>query len=1064
MKFNKSMLGVLITSLLFFASVSFAQETTGNIEGTVVDQAGAIVPGITVTVRSVGTSTAFRRNVTTKGDGTFSLQQVPPGTYEVVSAADKGFGSASVDNVVVVLGKTSSVNLVVKPGVSATVDISSTDSAVIDTTDQKIQSNITQKEIESVPKGTNFTSLLKVAPAVRVEPTAGGFQVDGASGSENTFVIDGQEVTNFRTGTLNANNNLPFQLVQEVQVKSSGFEAEFGGATGGVINVVTRGGNNEFHGEGGISFAPRKLNGQRRPVLLPFTRNGTQMFEYFQAPKDKGTNFFPSFSLGGPIIKDRLWFFGSYTPQIINRERTIDSLSGRDPATRQVVQSDTYTFRQKSEYAFGRIDVAPTDRLRVNASYTWNPIEQEGLLPGTTTGLSGVGAIPHATFPDGTERFGPAFNDNRGGRQTANNTNIQANWTATDNIIINARYGYSFLNQKLGNYGIPPVGAPRYLCSISSSNIPAEAGCAAGDREGTNASETLFDVSTRHTFDIDGSFFVNLGGRHAFKAGYQLNRLANTAQSTNTPLIFIRYGDTLSSLSRRPLTNSPNAVGAGFLQRFGVSGDVSSKNQAIFVQDKFQVGTKLTLSLGFRIESEDVPSFAEGLPGIEFGWSDKFTPRIGGAYDLTGDGKNKIFANWGWFHDRFKYELPRGSFGGNFFRRDYFEVFPGDGRAFDFTVARIIGTNPDLPGGNCPAPGGIVNSTGITRCQRDFRAPSNTPGDVLQVGGVDPDLKPFRQAEFTAGYERQISQDYVFSSRYTHKQVDRAVEDLGFINSGGSEVFLIGNPGLGLAAQTFIDSGLIPLKAKRDYDALELRLDKRLSNNFYFNASYTYSRLFGNYAGLASSDEGGRTSPNVNRNFDSPISGYTANGEPDNGRLGTDRPHVFKLFGGYNVNWSNSNITEFSGFQNIASGTPITTTVDVLGIGTIPLFERGDLGRTDVLTQTDFGIRHRYKFGRDNRFTLVGELDIINLFDEENELGQFNAIAPNLGFSEGDFGFNSGNGSQDLIDFLRAFQTQSFSSQITSLINANGGNDVRYGLSNSFQAPRTVRFGFRLLF
>ena len=1072
MQLKKSVIGTLFTILFALASVSIAQETTGSIEGIVKDNTGAVVPGITVTVRSTGTSTAFRRKVTTRNDGSFNVQQVPPGTYEVVSSEDKGFGSATVGNIVVSLGRASGVEILVKAGgASAIVDINATDSAQIDTTDQKIQTNIGQQEIDAVPRGTNFTSLLKIAPSVRVDSKAGGFQIDGASGSENTFVIDGQEVTNFRNGTLNSNNNVPFQMVQEVQVKSSGFEAEFGGATGGVINVVTKGGNNEFHGEGGISFDPRDWRGDNRPTLLQYTATGTTtlMAEQFQTNKDVGTNFFPSAVLGGRIIKDRLWFFGSYTPQFFNIDRTIDSYSTRDPLTRTILQSDTYRFRQKNEFGFGRIDASPTDRIRINASFTWNPIDQEGLRPALTSGLSGVGAIPSITFPDGTTLTGPALNDQRGGRQSSNNTNLQGTWTATDNFILNARYGYSFLNQKLNNYGIPPVGAPRYTCSTSSRIIPGEAACVTGTGQGASFAELLFDVSTRKTFDIDGSFFINAGStRHAIKVGYQLNRLSNSIESTNTPTIFLRYGDatnsaTISNFSRRPLTNSPNAIGAGFLTRFGASGDVSSKNQAIYVQDKFQIG-RLTLSLGFRIEKEGVPSFSEGLPGIDFGWGDKFTPRIGGAYDLTGDGKNKIFANWGWFHDRFKYELPRGAFGGNFFRRDYFEIFAGQGPGFQITVADILGTNPDLPGGNCPTPGGIPNSTGLSNCQRDFRAPSNTPGDVLAVGGIDPDLKPFRQSEITVGYERQLSRNYVFSSRYTHKQVDRAVEDIGFINATGAEVFLIGNPGFGVAEQTFTSAGLIPTKANRDYDALEVRIVRRLSNNYFFNATYTYSRLYGNYAGLASSDEGGRNSPNVNRNFDSPISGYTASGRPDDGRLRTDSPHVFKLSGGYNVNWSGTNATNFTIFQNIQSGTPETTNVNVLGVATIPLFGRGDLGRTDLFTQTDFGVRHTYKFGKDGRFRLVGELDIINLFDEANETSLFRPLAATKTFSEGDFGFNSGNASQDMINFLQAFQTTDFSSQITALLPANGGNDPRYALPNAHQGPRTVRFGFRFIF
>jgi len=180
--------------------------------------------------------------------------------------------------------------------------------------------------------------------------------------------------------------------------------------------------------------------------------------------------------------------------------------------------------------------------------------------------------------------------------------------------------------------------------------------------------------------------------------------------------------------------------------------------------------------------------------------------------------------------------------------------------------------------------------------------------------------------------------------------------------------------------------------------------------------------------------------------------------------LGTDRPHVFKLYGGYDVGWSGTNTTSFTAFQNISSGVPLTTLVNVLSIGTIPLNGRGDLGRSDVFSQTDFGVRHTYKFGQDGKFKLVGELDIINIFDQYAELGQFRTIAPNLGFNEGDFGFNTGNASQDLVNFLQAFQTQPFSQQITTLIGQNGGNDVRYGVSNSFQGPRTVRFGFRFIF
>ena len=175
-------------------------------------------------------------------------------------------------------------------------------------------------------------------------------------------------------------------------------------------------------------------------------------------------------------------------------------------------------------------------------------------------------------------------------------------------------------------------------------------------------------------------------------------------------------------------------------------------------------------------------------------------------------------------------------------------------------------------------------------------------------GAVDTDLKPFQQTEFTVGAERQLSQDYVFRVRYTYKNVDEAVEDAGIINAAGSEAYIIGNPGSGLHLQTLQTLGYTKsTRPQRRYDGLEFVLEKRLSKNWYFNANYTYSRLFGNYSGLASSDEpqlvDGRTAPGVSRAFDLPFIGFTARGEKDNGRLETDRSHVFNASGAYIFDW-----------------------------------------------------------------------------------------------------------------------------------------------------------------
>ena len=131
-----------------------------------------------------------------------------------------------------------------------------------------------------------------------------------------------------------------------------------------------------------------------------------------------------------------------------------------------------------------------------------------------------------------------------------------------------------------------------------------------------------------------------------------------------------------------------------------------------------------------------------------------------------------------------------------------------------------------------------------------MRVNANDPNaSALNGGAVDPDLRPFRQTEFTVGAERQLNQDYVVRVRYTYKNVDEAVEDAGIVNPAGSEAYIIGNPGRGLHLQTLQALGYAKsTRPQRRYDGLEFVLDKRLSNNFYFNVNYTLSRLYGNYS------------------------------------------------------------------------------------------------------------------------------------------------------------------------------------------------------------------------
>lgn len=1012
--------------LLFalISSVAFAQERDGNIEGKVTDSQGAVIAGAAVKVTG-GTVT---RNTTTDERGYYRIQGLPPGLYSVAASAPN-FATNEVTSVEVVLGKTTILNPDLKPGsTTEIVTVSAENTAAINTTDSKVTTNLSARTISVIPRTPNFTSVLTVSPSTRAEPKSGGFQVDGASGSENTFIIDGQEVTNFRTGTLNGNNNIPTQFVQEVQIKTSGFEAEYGGALGGVVNVVTKSGSNEYHGELEIQFTPAGAQAGPRSVLSadPAT------LRYISAPRPSGTGLFPAVTFGGPIIKNRLWFFTSHAPQFLPTEIDYRFQDG----TRRTYSSD-----QRRDYSFVRLDAQIVNSLRVYGTYTYNPIRVHGTIPALTL-LDATSTAANA----------PSVNDQKalGGRQPATSFTVAGTWTPTSSLIFDVRGGRSYLNEKITGYGIPNV--VRFRCITAGPN------CAAGFSSVSDNFANVKDISIRKTLDVNVSYYLNnFFGRHNLKGGYQLNNVANDADQgyVGTGEIRLFFGRTFPDLSGNPRGAGAGESGYGYLQRFGTFGKASSNNQAIYIQDSWQPYSRLTVNFGFRFERESVPTFSSNGGSIEFGYPDKFAPRVGASFDVFGNGSLKIFGSFGRFYDRFKYELPRGSFGGDTFLRDYFTI-------------QTANTTPTF----------YTRDYALANAfrQNNFRVPSNVDGTNPFGAGnlVDPNLKAVRTTEYNIGTEWGFYKDFVFGGRYIHKSLDRTIEDVGIPDEFGNETYFIANPGFGVVnlIPTLIPGTKPTPKAARVYDALELRVEKRFSNNYYLNASYTFSKLQGNYGGLANSDENGRTSPNVNRVFDLPFEPFTASGVQNNGRLATDRPHVFKFYGAYNYTWQNffgkalssssrRHNTLFALSTTAQSGTLNTSRVDLLDVDTIVLNTRGDLGRTAAFTQTDLLLTHTFRFGNNERYALAFDFNVLNLFNESNELGRFELITGGV-FAEGLPGFPDDRRAS----IAQFFQNQNgFRSQIQSLLNTEGFEiDARYNKPNQFQGGRSVRFALRFTF
>lgn len=1008
----RKVLSLTIFTLLLtlIAPFALAQETTGRVEGTVLDATGARIPGATVKVEG----SAFIRTVTTDSTGFFQVIQVPPGMYKV-SVSATNFSSTTAEGVSVVLGIATPLEFTLRAGqVQEAVTITGSDIVQVDLSSSKLQSNIATETLEALPKGVNFSSALRVAPNVRPEPLGAGFQIDGASGAENTFIIDGQEVTNFRTGQLNSNNNIPFDFVQEIQVKSNGFEAEYGGATGGVINVVSKRGNNEFHGNVGIQFENDGLISDFRPIL----NADPNALSYINPPKDDFANLYPNVTLGGPVFRNRVWFLGSYSVQNFNTTRTRTYPSG---------ESQTYKQNFRRDYGFLRLDAQLADNLNVFSNYTYNPTRTHGVLDSFTN--PSIASSPLL----GQVLRGAALLAEQGGRVPSAIVNVGGTYTPTSWLVLTSRFGRSYLNEKGSSYGIP--NEVRFRCITGNTTLPnvTPAGsCASNFSSIPNNFGTNFDISTRKTFDVDGSILVkNFAGRHQFKVGYQLNKIFNNVSEGyfETGEIRLFYGRTFSGIGA-------GQAGYGYLQRFGTVGEASSKNQAFYFQDSWQPVKRLTLNLGLRVEKENVPTFSATGQEIVFGWADKPAPRLGGAFDLLGNGKVKVFASYGWFYDRFKYELPRGSFGGDKFLRNYFPILSANPNWNTYTRAYAL-----------------ANSA----LELDFRVPSNDPSD----NRIDPDLDAAKQSEYTIGTEWEVARNLVFAARFTHKQVDRAIEDVGIFDNTGNELYYIANPGYGIVSQPLLSGVPATPKAERKYDALELRLDKRFANNFRFTGSYTYSRLFGNYSGLASSDERGRSSPNVNRFFDLPFLGFTLDGKPENGRLATDRPHVFKFDGRYDLNWgrlgASGNTTEFGLFFIGQSGTPLSSRISFYNAETF-LNGRGDLGRTDAFTQTDLYIKHIVKFKE--RYELLFDMNVDNLFDQDTVTDLFTSLIP-ITLTATDFGIAGGEAAA----IQKVFQG-GLSAQAKALIARGGAyaQDARYRQAQSFQVSRQIRLGIGFRF
>ncbi len=921
---------VAMVSVLVMSVAAVAQETTGGLQGRVADAAGA--PLAEAAVEATGPYGAVA--TVTDGSGRYRLPRLAPGSY-VVTASLVGFQPVASEPVRVILGEAVTVDFALQPSFAEEIAVYS-DTVTIDFSESQTATSIRQWEIDYLPRGRDFTGI-------------------------NT--TDPQE----------GDSSVPMraEFMEEIQVKSAGYMAEYGGAMGGVINAVTRSGGNEFHGGVYVDIANNDWNGSARPQyeVPPCTRcesDDPSTAEMIFWDKDDVVRYDPGFFLGGPILRDRLWFFGSYQPGFRTTDRTVEWPS---------YPSDTYREDFRIDYVAGNLTANVGSRLLLKAGLNLSPFTTEGFLP-DRDGRRDI-PDPEAWAPLGT----------KGERETYY---LSADWIAADAFVVSARGGFYHTN--VIDTGIPYFDV---IHNYSASSIPGylerhpEIPPEAQHDPGWYSDNLVFEVNAKNIYErtianVDATWYFTAGGDHSLKFGYQAEETTNDVRQSYNADRILYYWD-------RPYFSSQGEVIVGDygyfrLLNIGRLGAVEVRNDAVFIQDAWSVLPNLTLNLGLRSEFEQVPNYGVTGPdpAIEFGWGDKLAPRLGFAWDVANNARWKVYGSYGTYYDITKFETPRWIFGGDKWV-DFFYSFDTPDPFLNNANTCRTGSNTILESPVCPA-GSLIEAI-------DRRVNTADPAVWEQVGYplVDPNLKPMETWEAQLGVDHQLTPTIQIGARLVHKELVRAVEDVGVFESAGSLLLTLGNPGHGVATEaTSISGATYPIvRPVREYEALELSFDKRFANGWSLRAYYTLSRLWGNFSGLVNSDElagfadpldptaSVRRDPNISMSFDWVTMQYDIDGEPVYGRLATDRTHQLRAQLLYSFGFGLSVGVN----QYVASGAPRSELSDMSNNYTAFFpYGRGNLGDTPWLTQTDLSLWQSIDLGH---LDLVIGLTVLNLFDED---------------------------------------------------------------------------------
>jgi hypothetical protein len=851
------------------AAQLLAQSTvTGGINGSIKDPQGGLVPNATVTVTNIGTNNAV--TAVTNEDGGFRVSNLQPGTYRVETTVS-GFAPARAENVIVEVGRSTAVDIDLTLG-SATAEVNVTAEApVINTNDNTNSTNINQTSINELPvNGRRATDFVLLTPASVPDGPFGLISFRGVSGLLNNSTVDGgdnnQSFQSEERGRTRISYVVSQASIREFQVNTSNYSAEYGRSAGAVVNSVTKSGTNEFHGQLFEYYRNNKFGARNPRASRNVLVNGV-FTQVGYKPIDVRHQF--GGAVGGPIVKDRLFFFFSYdqqkrnfpglavfnTPtylnlstanrniliarglsntQIDNTLSFINSLTGETPR------------RGDQRIVLPKIDWHINDANQFSIS--WNHLRWK----------SPAGLQTQATNTNARHSFGDDF-------VNVDTINARLNSTFSSNILNEARFQYS-QDHEFALSQEPLPGEPQTATTsqgVRSPQVFLTGGLTFGTttnferirypfEDRTQFADSVTWTAGRHTIKFGGDFnhvvddIQNLGSEAGSYSYSNLSDFIVDYVNFATPLPAGTVCATSTRLAGRCYTSN-------YVQGVGIQGIKFSENEySFFVQDDFRINPRLTINLGLRYEYQQLPgatipntstaiipldgrTLAEAtstLPSDTNNWG----PRFGFAYDIFGDGKTSIRGGAGIYYGR----ILGGHIWNNLLKTGN-PAGQGTISAANTATSNCFPIVPTSTTACAPVfPNLLPNSTQALQSatifffQRNFQTPQITQYDLI--------------------LERQLWRNTVVSASYVGSRGSHlpTFTDANLAPTGATRTFsIIGGDANG---QTFV----LPLYArattalpsllkeessvKSEYNALILQASRRFTDGLQFQASYTLAK------------------------------------------------------------------------------------------------------------------------------------------------------------------------------------------------------------------------------